>query len=170
MGFRGVASTFGYAWRGIDIDQAHLLRIAGPSFSKNSSFFALITNDSIRAAFLMRVASRGGLFGRLSRSALIAGYSCDVSAGARIEGALHLPHPIGIVIGRGTRIVGDVTIFQGVTLGSDGTGGYPVVESGVRIFPNAVVVGGIRLGNACRISAGALVREDVLPGDVVRRS
>lgn len=117
----------------------------------------------------MRIAAAGGLSGRIARTLLISGYSCDVSAGATIRGALHLPHPIGIVMGAGVRVYGDATIFQHVTLGANGKGQYPEIHHDVRIFPHAVVVGDVAVGEGARVGAGSFVEMSVPPGSVVRR-
>lgn len=117
----------------------------------------------------MRLASGGGILGRAARTALISLFSCDVADGASIDGALHIPHPVGIVIGEGVRIVGNVSIFQHVTLGADGRNGYPEIREGVKIFPNSVVVGHVLLGAGCRIGAGSFVDVDVPAGAVFAR-
>lgn len=156
------------AYAGVDIDQNFLQGIAPGLFRRRPAWRALLTNDSIRAAFLMRIAAAGGFSGRVARTLLIGGYSCDVSAGASINAALHLPHPIGIVIGQGVRLDGDVTIFQHVTLGASGAGCYPRIERNVRIFPQAVIVGDVVIGAGARIGAGSFVEVSVPPGIVFK--
>ena len=92
-------------------------------------------------------------------------HSCDFSFKAEIGARLHLPHPIGIVIGEGVTIHDDVTVFQHVTIGSHGRQGtsldYPVVESRVRIYANSTVVGGVRIGAGAIVGAQSLVVSNV---------
>lgn len=73
--------------------------------------------------------------------------NCQLSPHARIGERFTLPHPLGVVIGIGCHIGNDVSIWQQVTLGNDGTvESYPTVEDGVRIYAGSVVIGRIRLG------------------------
>lgn len=142
--------------------------LAGSAFNKRSSLRAWLTNPSIRAAFWMRISSRGGILGVVGRSRLLSGYSCDVSAGAALKDALFLPHPIGIVIGKGVQMLGPVTIYQGVTFGANKSGEYPTLMGENKIFPNSVIVGGIELRQRSTIGAGAFVDHDVVAGQVIR--
>lgn len=64
------------------------------------------------------------------------------------------------MIGSGARIGADVSIFQNVTLGRDGSGGYPVVGDGARIFAGAVVVGNILVSAGARVPANSVVNAD----------
>lgn len=157
------------AWAGVQRDQDYLSDIARGRFRAHATLRALLTNDALRAGFLMRIAARGGIVGRIARTMLLTFFSCDVSAGATIQGGLHIPHPVGIVIGEGVRLVGNVSIFQHVTLGSDGRNGYPEIENGVIIFPNSVVVGQVTVGSRARIGAGSFVDIDVPAGSVFAR-
>lgn len=88
-------------------------------------------------------------------------HSCDISFKAAIGHRLHMPHPLGIVIGEGVVVGDDVTIFQHVTVGSHGRKGtsfiYPVVEDHVRIYANSSIVGSVRLGEGAIIGAQSLV-------------
>jgi len=142
--------------------------LAGPAFNIRSSLRAWLTNPSIRAAFWMRLSSQGGILGVVGRLRLLSGYSCDVSSGAILQDAVFLPHPIGIVIGKGVRLLGPVTIYQGATLGANKRGEYPVLMGNNKVFPNSVVVGGIELQRGSTVGAGAFVDYDVAAGQVVR--
>lgn len=101
-------------------------------------------NPSLRAAALFRLcASSSGARYLMLRSILMAFHSCDVASGVEFGSSIYLPHPLGIVIGRGS-VVGDrVWIFQNVTLGRDGAGGYPIIGDGARLFTGCVVVGNV---------------------------
>lgn len=106
--------------------------------------------------------------GRIARIHLLAAFGCDVSKGAEIGGGLALPHPTGIVIGVGVRLVGRNTVYQGVTLGANSRGEYPVIEQGVTLYPNSMVTGRVTVAMDAIIGAGAFVYDDVAPGEVVR--
>lgn len=128
----------------------------------------LLLNPGIRAAALMRLAAGGGVLGKIARNVLISLHGCDVSPGAQILGGLRLPHPIGIVIGSGVVITGDATIYQGVTLGANRRGDYPVIGPGVTLFPSARATGKVLVGANAVIGAAVGVYRDVPQGAVVR--
>lgn len=86
-----------------------------------------------------------------------------------MRGALHLPHPHGITIGIGVVIGDRVTIYQGVTLGANQAGRYPVIGDGVRIFPQSIVAGAVHVGNGASIGAQSFVSRDVPAGALTRK-
>jgi serine O-acetyltransferase len=80
----------------------------------------------------------------------------------------------GLVIGHGygsvlraRRIGADCFIMQGVTLGEKG-GIFPTIGSRVTIYPNAVIVGSVTVGDDAIVGAGAVVLNDVRPGESLR--
>lgn len=93
----------------------------------------------------------------------------DLEFGARIGPGLLIPHPAGIVIGRGTVMGADATVFQGVTCGIRGwamgpASAYPVLGDRVVLFVRCSVLGGVRIGSRVVIGAHALVTHDVPTG------
>lgn len=84
--------------------------------------------------------------------------------------AVRLPHPYAIVITGNATIGRNVTVFQGVTIGSKRSGrraGAPVIEDDVCIFPNAVVVGQVTVGAGAVIGPCSVVVDDVPAGATV---
>ncbi|MBU9848521.1 serine O-acetyltransferase, partial [Rahnella aceris] len=80
-----------------------------------------------------------------------------------------IPHPFGVVIGKGVTIGYDCRIYQGVTIGAkleDGIS-YPVIGNNVTIYANSVIVGDIIIGNNVIIGASTLVIIDVPDNSVV---
>lgn len=123
-------------------------------------------SPSLRAALLFRLASTSsGIAHAFYRNRLISQFGCDVGAGVRFEGAICLPHPVGIVIGTGVVVQPEVVLYQNVTLGRDGRNEYPVVGTGSKIYAGAVVAGGVHLAAHSRVSANSLVKPDS-PGKV----
>jgi serine O-acetyltransferase len=96
---------------------------------------------------------------------------CHIHPSAELDHGVKFPHPTGIVIGQGVIVCQDVTIFQGVTLGGSMMDGqkmrYPVIEEGVTLYANAVVIGGIRVGRMAIVGAGSLVTRNVPPHVIV---
>jgi serine O-acetyltransferase len=123
---------------------------------------------SLRASALFLIAARGGAKGKIARNLLVSLHGCDVSAGAEFDGPPNLPHPVGIVVGKGSRIGRDVTLYQGVTIGGNGKGGYPTLERGAIIRPNSTIVGAVTIGEHAEIGAHSLVFKSVVPYGVLR--
>jgi serine O-acetyltransferase len=91
--------------------------------------------------------------------------SSDISPYAKLGTNIRFVHPSGIIIGYGTIIGDNVTIFQQVTLGAQGgiqTGNkkYPIIGNGVKIYTKASVIGSVIIGNNCIIGAHSLVIKD----------
>jgi serine O-acetyltransferase len=165
---KSAARSVSTAWAAIDSDQELLSHLFGNAYKKRSRIRAFFLIPGIRAGFYLRCAASEGIVGIVARNKVVTSFGCDISAGAKILGSVYLPHPVGIVIGRGV-IVGDgVTIYQGVTLGSDSRAGYPKIGHGASIFPNAIVTGGVAVGEHARIGAGTFVSTDVPSNAVVR--
>jgi len=91
---------------------------------------------------------------------------CDIGPG------LFLPHTSGTVIGA-AKIGSNVTIYQGVTLGSKQADLdfreelRPTVGDRVVIGAGAKVLGGIKIGDGAVVAANSLVLDDVPPGALV---
>lgn len=92
---------------------------------------------------------------------------CHFHIDSKIGPGVMLPHPVGVVFGSGTVIDGDVCIYQGVTLGRDREGGYPHLHRGTTIYPDAVLVGDIDVGNDVVVGATALVTQSVPSSTIV---
>lgn len=96
-------------------------------------------------------------------------FGIEIASSCQIGPGLFLPHTQGTVIGAWT-IGSNVTIFQGVTLGArsldfnPGPHTRPTIGDGVFIGAGAKVLGGIILGENCRIGANSVVLSDIPPG------
>lgn len=99
----------------------------------------------------------------------------DIHPGATIGEYFAIDHGTGVVIGQ-TCIIGNrVTLYQGVTLGSqsftlDADGHpanlprHPIIEDDVTIYSNASVLGRITIGRGAVIGGNVWVTSDVPPG------
>lgn len=92
-------------------------------------------------------------------------YGIHANPNIEIGGGLYVVHGGGVHLNC-KRIGKNLTIYQGVTLGIQ-EGERPIVEDDVTIYPNAVVVGGLRLGKGCTVGALSYVSHDVLAGATV---
>lgn len=81
----------------------------------------------------------------------------------QIGPALTIRHGQGIVVSWKSRIGSNCEIHQNVTLGEH-RGYAPTVGNNVTIGANAVIIGGIHIGDQAQIGAGAVVIKDVPNG------
>jgi serine O-acetyltransferase len=145
---------------------------APPTFI--SSISALVLNAGFSTVFFFRLATALRAQGWKRSSRLIHRLNmilsaCDLSPQATVEPGLFLPHPFCVTIGHGARAGKNFTIFQGAVLGArtieDGAGSgraeYPQLGDGVTVYPNALVYGGIRVGDNAVILANSVVNRDV---------
>lgn len=135
----------------------------------NKKFFKKFFTDlNFRIVVLIRLQHyffnlknvKGKLAATLLRNYTIKNYGIEIGNRAQIQGGLNIHHINGIVIGESVLIGKNFNIYQNVTLGSV-KGGYPKIGDGVTIYPGAIVVGDIRIGNYSRIGPNVVVREDI---------
>lgn len=94
------------------------------------------------------------------------GTNTDVSA--VFESRPVLPHGLnGIIVSQYAKIGKNCTIYHQVTIGSKDDKYAPLIGDNVIIYPHAIIVGGIRVGNNAVIGAGAVVTKDVPENAVV---
>lgn len=95
----------------------------------------------------------------------------EIEFNAKIGPGLFIAHPVGIVIGRGTTLGSNVTLFQGVTFGArswhaKSIDKFPSVGNDCFFFANSTIVGGISIGNKCIVASNSLLVEDLLDGSL----
>jgi serine O-acetyltransferase len=94
----------------------------------------------------------------------------DIHPGAELGRGLFIDHATGVVIGETAHVGGDVTLYQGVTLGGTSLERgkrHPTVGDRVVIGAGAKVLGPIAVGDDSRIGANAVVVRPVPPNSVV---
>lgn len=89
----------------------------------------------------------------------------EIEYNAEIGPGLFIAHPVGIVIGRGSKIGNHVSIFQGVTLGVKSweekhIKKFPVIGNNCMLFSNAAILG-VSIGDNCIIGANSVVTKDI---------
>lgn len=98
-------------------------------------------------------------------------FGIEIAIRCPIGKGLFLPHTQGTVIGAWS-IGENVTIFQGVTLGSREIdfsymeSSRPIVGDGVTIGSGAKVLGGLILGSRSHVGANAVVLSNIAPGSL----
>ena len=100
-------------------------------------------------------------------------HGIDILPGAKVGSGLRIDHPVGIVIGAGSRIGENCIIMQNVTIGTRHLTAekyndeFPEVGHDVTIGAGAVVLGGVKLGSHCKIGANSVILADVPSGVTV---
>lgn len=89
----------------------------------------------------------------------------EVGHGCHIGSGLVVKHPLGVVIGGGSRIGEDCTILGKVTLGEVRPGhsegmAYPTIGDHCLIGTGAVILGAITIGSNVTVGANAVVIRD----------
>ncbi len=134
-----------------------------------------VVHPGLRATLLYRIAHRltrlastrpfAALLERVSRAMT----GCDLHPEARIGGGLHLPHPIGIVVGPTVEIAGPATLFQQVTIGARGgarTRG-PRLAPYTFVYAGARILGDLEIGERTQIGPNCVIYRDLPAGSTV---
>ena len=90
----------------------------------------------------------------------------EIHPGATIGRRLVIDHGMGIVIGETAEVGDDCLLYQGVTLGGTGKDKgkrHPTLGNNVLVGSGAKVLGPFKVGDNCRIAAGAVVLREVPP-------
>ena len=125
---------------------------------------------SFGKAYYLKLVQKGWIYPPwfLSRLSL-AITGADIEFNAEIGPGMFVAHPVGIVVGRGTVIGAEVTLFQGVTFGvkswhPDAIRKFPKVGNRCYFFSGAAVLGDVTVGNNCVIGAHAVLTDDMPDG------
>lgn len=111
-----------------------------------------------------------GIFNRLMLRRYQIKYGFQISAKTEIDGGLYLGHWGAIVVNPNAKIGKNCNLAQGVTIGQTNRGerkGVPEIGDNVWIGANAVIVGGITIGNNVLVAPNAYVNEDVEDNSIV---
>lgn len=154
-------------------------RLRGQAYSRwkivlESFFF----KAGFQAVFLYRISHRLHQWGLTYLAWFIARLNifltgAEIEFNAEIGPGLFISHPVGIVIGRGTVIGRNATLFQGVSFGvkgwhPDDIRKFPKAGDHCFFFAHAVVLGGVTLGDYCLVAANAVVTKDLAEGSLAR--
>lgn len=105
-----------------------------------------------------------GIFYRIVLRHYQIKYGFQISAKTQIGGGLYLGHWGTIVVNPKTVIGKNCNLAHGVTIGQTNRGGkegVPVIGDDVWIGTNAVIVGGIKIGNNVLIAPNAYITTDI---------
>ena len=86
---------------------------------------------------------------------------CEISPKAQIGPRFTIYHPMGIVIGPGSRIGSNFIIRQNCTVGQKNMiGDAPTIGNNVEMGANSLILGAICVGNDIRLGANSLLISD----------
>ncbi|HEY8188898.1 MAG TPA: hypothetical protein VIF64_22715 [Pyrinomonadaceae bacterium] len=153
--------------------QTYILR--GQPFNKRRVFWeSVIFKAGFQAVLLYRVSHSLFQKGWIYLPWLISRFSlaitgAEIEFNAQIGPGMLVAHPVGIVVGRGTIIGADVTLFQGVTFGvkswhPEAIRKFPQVGNQCYFFAGAAVLGDVTIGNNCIVGAHAVLTSDMPDG------
>lgn len=124
--------------------------------------FELLTNRYFRTLFYFR---NHGVFSKLLRIFYWKHPSFIIDIYSQIGDGLKLAHPYATII-NAKKIGKNVYINHLVTIGEK-QGEKPTIGSNVEIHANAIIIGGITIGDNVIIGAGSVVTKDVPSSSVV---
>lgn len=110
-----------------------------------------------RLVYLINLRATGGEFG----------HGCQIGPGFVAK------HPLGVVIGGGTRMGANCTVLHNVTFGelrpgeASAAGRYPKIGDDVMVGDGATILGPVLIGSGATVGAGAVVLRNVSPGVTV---
>lgn len=129
-----------------------------------------------RYTYLMRKVARhkkfslSGLFYRFLKQRYTYKYGFQIPSSTQIGEGFYIGHFGSIVINGRVTIGNYCNIAHGVTLGQVNRGkmkGYPVIGNYVWIGTNAVIVGGVKIGNNVLIAPNTYLNTDVPDNSIV---
>jgi serine O-acetyltransferase len=130
----------------------------------------LLTNPSLHAVLLLRLANASPRFTWwFWRQVLVSKHAMDWTGPFEIGPGLRLPHPVGVVMGPGVRLGSEVMIAHNVSIGSDAYGRGPQIGDRVAIYPGAIIIGNVRIGEGSVVGAANFLTSDVPPNSMVKR-
>ena len=97
------------------------------------------------------------------------GYGSFIGIDSKIAGRPYFPHGcVGVFISNDAVIGRDAVIFQQVTIGSNPLPdskrpGAPIIGDGAYLGAGAKIIGGVTVGDHCRVGANAVVVKDMPP-------
>lgn len=121
---------------------------------------------------LHRVADRLHRAGRPALAAWVAAVNraltgVEIEPGAELGEGVVIRHGHGLVVSAGVTVGRGCTLYQQVTLGTNGRDtGTPVLGDLVTVYAGAKVLGPVRIGDGAVIGANAVVLSDVPAGAI----
>ena len=142
----------------------------------NSPFLKGCMSPGFRYIFFLRKAQQYsskhplGIVYRLLLRRYSIKYGYQISAKTEIGPGLNLGHWGTVVVNPKAKIGKNCNLAHGVTLGQTNRGktkGFPTLKDDVWVGTNAVIVGGITIGNNVLIAPNSYVTQDIPDNSIV---
>lgn len=138
-----------------------------PGLGKNANFMLRKT----QCLSEQNSSKLGFVIWRLYRHKFEKRYGCFVAPNVTIGQGLILPHPNGIVFGKGLVIGKNCTIYQQVTFGGKETmssykGDIPTVGDNCTFYAGAKVLGKINVADGTVVGANSVLMSDTVENGV----
>ncbi len=156
---------------------AQTYRLRGQAFSRHRVLWeSLLFKAGFQAVLLYRLShwlyQHGWIYPAwfVSRLSLTL-TGAEIELNARIGPGLLIAHAVGVVVGRGTVIGAEATLFHGVTFGArnwhpDAIGKFPRVGDRCYFFAGAAVLGELAIGDDCVVGAHTVLTRDLPSGSM----
>ena len=156
----------------IDLIKSDLARIAKPSFKNFLKWYFFPKGSTFPFQVWFRIVAglKKNKFLKFTVAPIAyfmyrhLSFKYGISANTNIEigAGLNIVHGFGVFLNC-KKIGNNFTVYQGVTLGSDAHNDklIPAIENSVTIYPGAVVVGNVTLGDFSVVGANSYVAKDV---------
>ncbi len=152
-------------YRALSADASYVYSLSNGTVPRFKVARLLLADPGFQVLSLYRIMHvfRDYWFGKkvnkLLRLISVHVFSCDISSDASIGCPVYLPHPIGIVVGKGVIIGEETIIYQNVTIGlrSPTSQGYPIIGPKTVIGAGACVVGPVKTNTGQLIEANSVV-------------
>lgn len=150
-----------------------------PALKKGINFLEVFLYQGVHAIWLHRIAHPLHKIGIPFIPRLISQINrfltgIEIHPGAKIGRNFFIDHGHGIVIGETAEIGHDVMMYHGVTLGGHGwwvdkkgEKRHPTIGNNVILGVGCKILGTVKIGDNCKIGAGAIVIGDVPPNSTV---
>ena len=129
----------------------------------------MLFHHNLRFLYWLRKAEKHSILGGVQCYRYSRKYGLEISPKANIGEGLYLGHPYNITVGEYCTLGNNCNLHKNCTVGSTSgeNGGSPVIGDCVWIGINAIVVGGITIGDDVLIAPNAYVNFDVPSHSVV---
>lgn len=127
--------------------------------------FLLIHNNDFAYIFFWRINKLSSIFWSFL---FFEKYPCKIFKSTKIDGGFVCYHPFATVIN--AKSIGKNFVFRnGVTIGNKSNNNelLPTIGNNVEVGVNAVIIGGISIGDNVLIGAGAIITKDIPANSVV---
>lgn len=123
----------------------------------------------LRKSRILLIRCLGKLAGFAYRVYSLNFLSIDIPVDTKLGQGVRIYHGFGLVISSRAVIGDNVVLRHNTTIGTLRSSGMaPTLESGVDVGAGAIILGPVTIGRDAKIGAGAIVRESIEPGKVVK--